>query len=388
MAQKILILTIGKYPHLGGKSVHIDNLEKLLPKHSIAPRVVSFSDLGLLEKSICSLPRLFSNLSLDFSLRRFFLAQKLRLIDPKKDCPLYLVQDTPAYPLAKDKPFILTIHGSAADEYASQKEIEKNSPTYLKLLHEEISAAQKASAVITVDTNLKNQIMARSHIDSSKVTVLPNAVDSNLFYPPLDKSSLKKQLGFSSDDYLTLVLRRLVPKNGVKYAILALSLLQRQQVKLLIAGEGPEKASLERLVSSLNLNEQVIFWGAVPHEKTPRLLQAADLALIPSIPDRNVIEATSISALEAMASSLPIIASSIGGLVELLAPDLGLLIPPKNSEALSKAWRQMIDNPKQALAFGSRARQKVLQEYSVTKWCKTYAKLIANCLRGDSRCKQ
>lgn len=384
MAPEVLILTIGKYPHLGGKSVHINYLEKLLPQYNISTKIVSFSDLNPLERNICHLPRLFSNLALDFTLRRFFLARKLCHNDYKKDHPLYLIQDTPAYPLAKDKPFILTIHGSAADEYASKKDIKKNSSSYKKLLREEVLAAQKASAVITVDTNLKNQIIARSHIDSSKVTVLKNAVDSELFSPPVNKSSCKRQLGFNSDDYLTLVLRRLVPKNGVKYAIMALALLQQKQVKLLIAGDGPEKTSLERLVSSYNLKDQVIFWGAVPHEKTPSLLQAADLALIPSVPHANVIEATSISALEAMACSLPIIASSIGGLVELLAPDAAYLIPPNDSQALARAWQQMIDNPELASTFARKARAKVLQEYSLTEWAKTYTELIANCLGGGS----
>ncbi|MDD4263297.1 MAG: glycosyltransferase family 4 protein [Firmicutes bacterium] len=390
MAKKtILITTIGKYPHLGGKSVHINSLEQLMSKYSdgeFEPTVLSFSDLRTFSQMICSSPRVFSNIPLDFALRRAFLLNKLKKID-LTDMPVMLIQDSPAFLLAKkvSKPFILTIHGSSADEYASKKDIVFGDSNYRKLLQEEIDAAKKASFVITVDTNLKNQIIARSHIDSSRVISLPNTVDPQVFYPAKNKAEFKKAHGYSSKDFVTVLTRRLVPKNGVHIAILALALLDRPNVKLVIAGDGKERESLNELVLKLNLEGQVRFLGALEHQKTPDLLKCADLCLLPSIPDQNVIEATSISALEAMASSAPIIASNIGGLKELLDKEAGLLVKPNDAEALKAAWQTIIDNPELGDSLGKRARKKVLEEYSMEIWIKTYLNLIRQTIKEGTR---
>lgn len=387
-SKQLLILTIGKYPHIGGKSTHIETLNKTLPRFNLIPKIISFSSISPVKRGISVLPRLFTNISLDFAIRRHFLQSQINKLS-LKDFPIMLVQDTPSYPLSQIKhnkrPFILTLHGSAADEYASKKEIQPHDKVYKQLLNEEIEAAQKAFAVITVDTNLKNQLEARSKIDEKKVIVLPNTVDTAEFYPPLNKDAAKRAFGFCETSNIAVVIRRLVPKNGVEYAIRALGLLERDDIKLVIAGDGQEMAFLKKLVLELSLKNKVVFLGPIPHSKTKKLLQAADIALLPSIPDRNVIEATSISALEAMASSLPIIASSIGGLKELISPDVGLLVPPKSPEAIKEAWEILLNNPDYAKELGIKARARVLEKYSLENWSKTYVELIYEAINQSNR---
>jgi len=300
--------------------------------------------------------------------------------------PLFLVQESSSFQLAEyaGKPFILTVHGSSCDEYASSKAIPFGGRSYKKLLQEEIEAAKRAAFVITVDTNLKNQILERSHIDGSKVTVLPNTVDTDVFSPEMNKKAQKEALGLNPSDFVTVVVRRLVPKNGVQFAILALAKLQQKNVKLVVAGDGPERKSLEELVAQLHLEDQVVFLGAIQHHRTPELLRCADLCLIPSVPDQNVVEATSISALEAMATALPVVASGIGGLKELLEGGAGVLVPPADPEALAAAWKNIIDNPVFGESLGVKARAKVLQEYSLDKWIGTYIDLIERTIEAST----
>lgn len=382
---KILIITIGKYPHIGGKSTHIDTLLRLLPNEGIYPEVLSLSAISPLKQRIAYFPRTFRNLSLDFSLRRYFLKKELNKKYPQSEYPVVLIQDSPAYLLAQNRPFIFTLHGSACDEYVSQKTITKANKSYSILLNEEKEAAQKASFVITVDSNLKKQIMERSGITENKVVALPNTVDTSVFSPveDKDKRAIRKELGLPEEANICLVLRRLVPKNGVKFAIEALSLLNRPEAMLIIAGDGPERTLLEDLVEKLNLKEKVCFLGSVEHSRVPQLLQAADLSLVPSVPDFGVVEATSIGALEAMASALPVIASDIGGLTELLSPDAGILVPPKDPKAIKDAWESLLNDKELALEYSKRARLKVETDFSPQKWAKTYANLINLTLKGE-----
>ena len=386
--KQILITTIGKFPHVGGKSVHIETLTRSLPKASngkFSPKVLSFSDLGPFVQTFCSLPRVFKDIPLDFVLRRYFLKKHLGK-EILSQVPLFLVQESSSFQLAEyaGKPFILTVHGSSCDEYASSKAIPFGGRSYKKLLQEEIEAAKRAAFVITVDTNLKNQILERSHIDGSKVTVLPNTVDTDVFSPEMNKKAQKEALGLNPSDFVTVVVRRLVPKNGVQFAILALAKLQQKNVKLVVAGDGPERKSLEELVAQLHLEDKVVFLGAIQHHRTPELLRCADLCLIPSVPDQNVVEATSISALEAMATALPVVASGIGGLKELLEGGAGVLVPPADPEALAAAWKNIINNPVFGESLGVKARAKVLQEYSLDKWIGTYIDLIERTIEAST----
>ena len=165
---------------------------------------------------------------------------------------------------------------------------------------------------------------------------------------------------------------------------MALAKLQQKNVKLVVAGDGPERKSLEELVAQLHLEDQVVFLGAIQHHRTPELLRCADLCLIPSVPDQNVVEATSISALEAMAMALPVVASGIGGLKELLEGGAGVLVPPADPEALAAAWKNIIDNPVFVESLCVKARAKVLQEYSLDKWIGTYIDLIERTIEAST----
>ncbi len=382
MATKILILSIGRYPHIGGKSTHIDLLKQLLPLAGFEPTVLSLSSLSPLKRNLANAPRFWGNITVDFALRRYYLKQMLNKMYPLEEFPLVLLQDTPAFPLC-DRPFILTLHGSAPDEYASLGTIKPESRAYEKLLAEEIAALKSAQAIIAVDSNLKNQIISRASLPESKVTILPNTVDTTLFRPGTNKEQLKKEHGFLPEESLAIILRRLVPKNGVGYGIQALALLGRPNVKLIIAGDGPERPTLKKLTKTLGLEKQVLFLGSVSRERATQLLQIADVAIVPSVPDHNVIEATSISALEAMATGLPVIASSIGGLSELFSCQEGILVPPRNPEAIKTAWASILDDPSQAQSLGQKALAKVKKEYANEPWLSKYTTIIGRVLKGD-----
>jgi glycosyltransferase involved in cell wall biosynthesis len=119
---------------------------------------------------------------------------------------------------------------------------------------------------------------------------------------------LTRKKGYSKKDIIILVPRRLVPKNGVEYAIDAIKSISNGNVKLLIAGDGPLLAKLE---SKSDRDERIQFLGAISYNEIDEYYKLSDIILIPSITSNNIQEATSISMLEGMACEKYVICSNI-----------------------------------------------------------------------------
>jgi glycosyltransferase involved in cell wall biosynthesis len=153
--------------------------------------------------------------------------------------------------------------------------------------------------------------------------------------------------------------RRLFPKNGVEYLVRALPEIARDvDVEALVIGDGPERPALERLASELGVAERVTFLGARPNRDMPGLLSSAELAVIPSL-----MEATSVAALESMACELPVAASRVGGLPEIVDDEVGRLFEPGDPAALARAVVDLLRSPG-LLAMGARARERVVDRWS------------------------
>jgi glycosyltransferase involved in cell wall biosynthesis len=119
-----------------------------------------------------------------------------------------------------------------------------------------------------------------------------------------------------------IVPRRLFEKNGVEYFIRALPLVRREvEVDAVVVGDGPERSRLERWPRIWRVMDMVTFMGRRPNDEMPGLLADADLAVFPSL-----MEATSVAALEAMSCGLPVAASRVGGLPEIVDEDVGTLL--------------------------------------------------------------
>ena len=116
-----------------------------------------------------------------------------------------------------------------------------------------------------------------------------------------------------------LVPRRLFQKNGVEFFVRALpEILESVDVEAVFVGDGPEGPRLKALVGELGIANRVTFLGKQDHSSMPGILSSGDLAVIPSL-----MEATSVAALESMACELPVLASNVGGLPEIIDDSVG-----------------------------------------------------------------
>ncbi len=184
------------------------------------------------------------------------------------------------------------------------------------------------------------------------VEVLVNGVDTGIFRP------VKGSLPRSGDRRRLVVPRRLFPKNGVEYFVRALpAIVARADVEAIVIGDGPERERLTALAAELGVAGRIGFLGARPHAEMPGLLCSGDLAVFPSL-----VEATSVAALECMACGLPVAASAVGGLPEIVDDSVGGLFPAGDPEALAA---RVLD----LLADGGLAgRGRTGRETVVAKW--------------------
>ncbi len=161
----------------------------------------------------------------------------------------------------------------------------------------------------------------------------------------------------------------LQPYKGQRFLLDACALLAQQGVdfRCRIIGGGEERAALERQIAALGLGEQVFLLGAQPQDEVARLLPSAHCYVQPSIvTPSGKMEGIPVALMEALACSLPVVATAISGIPELVrAEQTGLLVPPADPAALAQALLALRDDPSRAARLGEAGRALVLAEWEL-----------------------
>ncbi|CAN5622454.1 N/A [soil metagenome] len=209
----------------------------------------------------------------------------------------------------------------------------------------------------------------------TRVEPVTNGVETDRFRPV--EPSLPAEPGTRQ----VVVPRRLFPKNGVEFAVRALPLVVEALpgTRFLFVGDGPERSRLEALAAELGVSGEARFLGARPHDEMPGILSSAELAVFPSL-----MEATSVAALECMACELPVVASNVGGLPEIVDADVGVLVPAADPEALADAIVRTLERPDRAEA-GVRARRRVVDHWSNDRLVERHLEIYRALLRRRPR---
>jgi glycosyltransferase involved in cell wall biosynthesis len=169
----------------------------------------------------------------------------------------------------------------------------------------------------------------------------------------------------------------LFPKNGVEFMIRALPLIREHvDAEAVLIGDGPERGRLEALARGLGVTEAVVFLGKRQHAEMPGLLSSGDFAVVPSL-----MEATSVAALEAMACELPVIASDVGGLPEIVGPEVGALFEPGNPKALAQAVVNLLEKGDLA-TMGAQGRKRVISMWSNQRLARRHLEIYQQLLQG------
>ncbi len=213
------------------------------------------------------------------------------------------------------KPFVVTQHGLGLLPQAYSS---KFHAVIFKIWRWTSMAV--ASRVISTSDDLS--VTIRELGFGKKIMLIPNGYDPVRFTPMLPADSSKQRI---------LTVRRLVPKTGIQYLIQVLPEVRKAfpTVHVDIVGDGRLRDSLEAQATALGVRDVVTFYGAVSHEKVLEFFSTASIVVFPS-----TAESTSLACIEAMALQRVIVASRVGGLIELLGSheERGYLVPITVSE--------------------------------------------------------
>jgi len=220
------------------------------------------------------------------------------------------------------------------------------------------------STKFLVNSNaLKNFLIEKKVAPSEKIEVIYNGIDvENLTTGDRDK--IFKEFNVSPESTLIVTCGRLHKQKGIEFLIDALSSLTFSPshfFTLLIIGDGPERKNLERKVKKLGLEKKVIFTGW--RTDSQKIISCCDIFILPSL-----WEGTPNVILEAMAYGKPIIATSVGGVPELITHMVdGVLVPPGDTPALANAIQFVVSNKEKAIEFGKKAKEKISQKFRIEK---------------------
>lgn len=264
-------------------------------------------------------------------------------------------------------PKILTLHGYFAREAIdySQIRIDKD----LKRFYDYCFSIEKQGVlwcdqIISVDTRIQNYIVKKFSFPESRIHVILNAVDTDTFHPisENEKKKIRGDLGYDKDLFIIIVPRRLVPKNGVKFAVQAMKYIKYSNVRLLILGDGSQ---ISELVALAKDDKRVQFLGAIPHSHIDRFYKLSDMVLIPSITSNDVQEATSLSMLEGMSCGKIVVCSSIGGMKEVIEDgETGFLIHEQSPREIADVVNSMLSGGVDTESIGKLAHRAILDHHS------------------------
>jgi len=270
-----------------------------------------------------------------------------------------------------DKPFVLTQHNTFIDYVNLFNQVEKIND--LMVGKETLKQADK----IVVVSNATKEYVLHLGANSSSVEVLYNGVDLDRFKPlPKVKEEMRRKLGVLRDAKVVFTVRRLVFKNGVDTLIDAASIVVKKQQKVvfIVAGKGPDMVNIQRQIECMGLEENVKLIGFVADEDLSLFYNMADLFVLPSKSG----EGLPLVALEAMACCLPVVATNVGGINEIMMKGFGKLVPADNSEALADAIVEFIsaNNSSDSSELRAIVEDRFSWDRNVTRLIEIYEELI------------
>jgi glycosyltransferase involved in cell wall biosynthesis len=188
---------------------------------------------------------------------------------------------------------------------------------------------------------VKEDVVKYDHAPAERVYVLPYGVDVGSFAPRMPRGEAKARLGLNEDDFVLGNVGRLVDAKGQRHLLNAYSIMKRmgKRPRLVIVGSGPLEQDLKGQAASLGIAEDVLFTGA--RLDLPELYNAMDIYVMPSL-----WEGSPLALISAMSAGLPSVVTRVGGMPDLMDNGgCGVIVPPKDEEALAGAIMALMDDP-------------------------------------------
>jgi len=235
--------------------------------------------------------------------------------------------------------------------------------------------ARFTDKIITVSDALKQELMEREGLPVKQLTTIYNGIEVDRFNAKVDVKAVRRNLNIPELGPVVGTIARLAPQKGVSYFLKAASLLKEYQVNFLVVGDGPLEETLKQEAAELGLQGRVIFAGR--RENIAEILSVLDIFVLPSI-----TEGLPLTILEAMAAGKPVVATRVGGVPEAIVEGkTGLVVAPKDPEALAVALAGLIGERDRLMRMGTNGQKHVREKFTVSmmveKTMELYQQLLA-----------
>lgn len=387
---RILMISYDFYPNIGGVAQHVLNLSKFLSKYNNEVYVLTvrnkfnyrfFEHIDNIKVFRFFVPDISKLRGLFFLIQALLfgcllsLAKRIDVIHSHTVIPDSLVG---LFIISKKK--IFTNHSSQFLELYEAKN--KN---FIKKIYKLI--IKKYDFIIAPSEELKKKSIDFFNFEENRIFFIPNGVDIERFKSAsLEEKRIKKLKIFNlwnleQRRYLIFCPRRLEPKNGVEFFVKAINLFLDKEKDFwgIISGNEYVKTYsnfIKNLIKELKLENYIFFTGPVPNEVIVDYYQASDIVVLPSL-----MEAVSISGLEALSCGVPVIGTNVGGIPFIVKDNItGILVQPKNEIEIYKALIKLIDNEQLRMTLGINARKFIEDNFS---WNSIVNKIIEIYSKND-----
>ena len=310
------------------------------------------------------------------------LIRSLRILSRNKICIVYL-QDGSLAPLGFlfkklfKRKVLITIHGLDI--------------TYRNIIYQAVipKLVSKLDKVVCISNATKKQCIIRG-IPEEKVEVIPNGISDTFYLKNLNREKgrflIHKILGIDKSKKIILSVGRLVERKGfhlfIEHVIPRLA-SKRSDFVYIIVGSGALKKQIQNIIMKKKLRERVILLGQVTDNFLKLLYNTSDIFVAPNIPVKGDMEGLGMVILEAATCGLPIVASSIDGIGDIVNKSntsLGIALQPFDWEGYENTINKLLDDNKLRAYLGNRARKIALKLYSWDKVGKRYMTLFLKLL--------
>jgi PEP-CTERM/exosortase A-associated glycosyltransferase len=263
----------------------------------------------------------------------------------------------------RNVPFVYEIRAFWEDAAVDQNKTRPLSPRYIASRQLEGYVARRADSVVGIARHILDDLRSRG-IAAGKLFHVPNGVDAERFAALPRDAKLGSELGLNGDPVAGFI-GSLYRYEGIAWLVSAAAELRRRGValQLLIVGQGEEMPEIQAAIREAAAQRYIYAVGQVPHDQVGRYYSLMDIMVYPRRRVRLTELTTPLKPLEAMAQGKPVLASDVGGIRELVEPEIPcMLFQPGNTDDFCDKATQLLRNENLRQEFGERGRQMVLRE--------------------------
>ena len=270
-----------------------------------------------------------------------------------------------------NKPFVLTQHNTFIEYQGIWNTVERLNDVTVG------SQVLRLADKIIVVSNATREYVLSLGASPEKIEILHNGVDLNRFKPVEEiNDKIRRKMGIPIDSIVAVTVRRLVYKNGIDTLIESAKIAIQKNPRLffIAVGGGPDYAQVKNRVEQLGIEKNFKLAGFISDQDLPSYYNIADFFILPSKSG----EGLPLVALEAMACGLPVIATNVGGIKEIMIEQYGKIVPPNNPALLAEAILSLSNKTPatQKRALRERVEVRYSWDQNVKKLSEIYEELI------------